>query len=90
MPEIDVNQSRKCNGVGTHDQIIHFTNGDKRLIQGVVYVWEQGWVHIVDYLGVEYVINKNNVNFYERVSKGGEGNGSSGSAKKTRRKRNGT
>jgi len=90
MPEIDVNQSRKYNGIGTHDQIIHFTNGDKRLIQGVVYVWEHGWVHIVDYLGVEYVINKANVNFYERVSKGGEGNGSSCGVKKARRKRNGT
>ena len=90
MSEIDINLSRKCNGVGTHDQIIHFTNGDKRLIQGVVYVWEQGWVHVVDYLGVEYVINKANVNFYERVSKGGEGNGSSSSSKKARSKRNAT
>ena len=89
--------SRKCNGVGTHDQIIHFVNGDKRLIQGVQYVWEQGWVHIVDYLGVEYVVNKNNVNFYERVSRGGEGNANTDSSKlektrsnikKTRSKRN--
>ena len=70
---IDVNMSRKSNGVGEHDQIIHFVGGVKRLIQGVQYVWENEMVHIVDYLGVEYVVNKNNVLFIERFSKGGKG-----------------
>ena len=70
---IDVNQSRKSNGVGTHDQIIHFINGSKRLIQGVRFVWENEMVHIVDYLGVEYIVNKANVLFTERISRGGEG-----------------
>lgn len=30
-------------------------------------------VHIIDYLGVEYIVNKANVNFIERLSKGEEG-----------------
>lgn len=72
---IDVNLSRKSNGAGTHDQIIHFINGSKRLIQGVKFVWENEMVHIVDYLGVEYIINKSNVLMVERISKGGEGHG---------------
>lgn len=67
--DVDVNKSRKCNGQGKqHDQIIHFVGGVKRLIQGVMYTWENEMVHLVDYLGVEYVINKNNVLFFERVS----------------------
>ncbi len=72
---IDINLSRKSNGVGSHDQIIHFVGGIKRLIQGVQYVWEQEMVHIVDYLGVEYVVNKQNVLFFERVSYSGKGGG---------------
>jgi hypothetical protein len=65
---VDINLSRKCNGVGRHDQIIHFDNGEKRYIQGVVYIWENEMTHIVDYLGVEYIINKSKVLFVERVS----------------------
>jgi hypothetical protein len=72
---IDVNLSRKSNGVGQHDQIIHFINGSKRYIQGVLYIWENEMTHIVDYLGVEYIVNKSNVLFVERISKGGDGNG---------------
>lgn len=70
---VDVNASRKANGVGEHDQIIHFVGGIKRLIQGVKFVWEQEMVHIVDYLGVEYIVNKNNVLFIEKFSYGGKG-----------------
>ena len=70
---IDVNLSRKCNGTGQHDQLIHFDNGEKRLIQGVVYIWENEMLHIVDYLGVEYIINKHRVLFTERISRGGKG-----------------
>ena len=72
---IDINLSRKSNGVGRHDQIIHFINGSKRLIQGVEFVWENEMVHVVDYLGVEYIINKSNVLMVERISRGGEGHG---------------
>ena len=70
---IDINLSRKCNGVGQHNQIIHFDNGEKRVIQGVVYIWENEMLHIVDYLGVEYIINKDRVLFTERFSQGGKG-----------------
>jgi len=70
---VDINLSRKCNGVGQHNQLIHFDNGEKRIIQGVVYIWENEMVHVVDYLGVEYIINKNRVLFIERFSQGGEG-----------------
>ena len=73
---IDINLSRKSNvGRMQHDQIIHFINGSKRLIQGVVYIWENEMTHIVDYLGVEYIINKSNVLMVERISRGGEGHG---------------
>ncbi len=71
---ININASRKCNGVGKHDQIIHFDNGEKRVIQGVLYVWENEMLHIIDYLGVEYIINKDRILFTERFSQGGEGN----------------
>jgi len=80
---IDINLSRKSNGVGRHDQIIHFDNGEKRYIQGVLYVWENEMVHLVDYLGVEYIINKKRVLFTERISRGGEG--SSGLVKTQRK-----
>jgi hypothetical protein len=66
--DINVNKSRKCNGLGSHDQIIHFIGGEKRLIQGVVAVWENEMTHIIDYLGVEYIVNKSNVLFTERFS----------------------
>ena len=59
----------------THDQIIHFIGGQKRLIQGVKYIWENEMTHIVDYLGIEYIINKSNVLMIERISKGEEGYG---------------
>lgn len=72
---IDINRSRKSNGLGRHDQIVHFTNKEKRYIQGILFIWENEWTHIVDYLGVEFIINKDNVNFIERFSRGGEGYG---------------
>jgi len=43
--------------------------GEKLLIQNVEYIWEKEMVHIIDMLGVEYVINKNNVLYYERIAK---------------------
>lgn len=73
--DISINDSRKCNGVGTHDQIIHFINKEKRMIQGVVAIWENEMTHIVDYLGIEYIVNKDNVLFTERISRGGVGYG---------------
>ena len=74
--DIDVNATRKSNAREMeHDQIIHFINGEKRLIQGVRFVWENEMVHIVDYLGVEYIVNKDNVLFTERISRGGAGYG---------------
>jgi hypothetical protein len=73
--DIDINLTRKSNGIGTHDQIIHFNNGEKRYIQGITHIWENEMVHILDYLGVEYIVNKQNVLFIERFSKGGEGYG---------------
>jgi hypothetical protein len=45
------------------------------VIQGVQFIWENEMTHIVDYLGVEYIINKSNVLFVERISRGGEGHG---------------
>ncbi len=71
---IDINLSRKANGVGRHDQIVHFDNKETRYFQGIVYIWENKMVHLVDYLGVEYVINPDKVNYYERFSFDGEGN----------------
>lgn len=64
---IDIARQRQCNGAGSHHQIIHFVGGVKRLIQNVVYIWENEMVHIVDANGVEFVVNKNNVLFYERM-----------------------
>lgn len=61
---------RKVNIPGeTHSQIIHFDNGDKLLIQDVEYIWEKEMVHIVDIRGIEYVVNKHKVNYYERIAK---------------------
>ena len=61
---------RKVNVPGeTHSQIIHFDNGDKLLIQDVEYIWEKEMVHIVDIRGIEYVVNKHKVNYYERIAK---------------------
>lgn len=80
---IDINKQRQCNhpnGEVSHHQIIHFMGGEKLLIQNVTYIWEKEMVHIVDAIGVEYVINKNNVLYYERVAKGDEdANGTEGS-----------
>ena len=73
---LDINQSRKSNtSEANHDQIVHFIGGTKRYIQGVTFVWENEMVHVVDYLGVEYIINKANVLFVERFSRGGNGDG---------------
>ena len=74
---IDVNFSRKSNGMGTHDQIIHFINGEKRYIQGILYIWENEMIHMIDYLGVEYIVNKQNVLFTERMSRKGDADGDS-------------
>lgn len=80
---VDVNRQRQCNGAGSHHQIIHFVGGVKRLIQNVTFIWENEMVHIVDVNGVEYVVNKNNVLFYERLKIGegkqnGHGNAGNG------------
>jgi len=85
---IDINKQRQCNIPGlSHHQIIHFMGGEKLLIQNVEYIWEKEMVHIVDKLGVEYVINKNNVLYYERIAKKGEKNAESRKRTKTRGKK---
>lgn len=83
---LDINLSRKSNGVGRHDQIIHFDNGEKRYVQGVKWIWENQMVHIVDYLGVEYIINPKRVLYTERFSPGGEGYGGLEKSKEQSRK----
>lgn len=87
---IDLNVQRQCNhphGKVTHHQIIHFNNGDKLLIQNVVYIWEKEMVHIVDLAGIEYVVNKHNVLYYEKAEAKGERDGRSTDRVKARRKR---
>ena len=64
---ISISKQMRCNGHGTHHQIIHFVGGIKRQIQNVKYVWENEMTHIVDTDGVEYIINKNNVLFVEKL-----------------------
>jgi len=84
---IDINKQRQCNVPGlSHHQIIHFIGGEKLLIQNVTYIWEKEMVHIVDAIGVEYVINKNNVLYYERVAKNKEKK-SENSTKRSKRRR---
>jgi len=59
---IDTNTSRQCNtGRHKHHQIIHFVGGVKRLIQNVMYVWENEMVHIADELGVGMSIYQRNL-----------------------------
>lgn len=48
-----------------HHQILHFRDGYKRTINNVVKVWQQGWTHIVQENGVEWIINDDNVNCVE-------------------------
>ena len=49
---ISISKQMRCNGHGTHHQIIHFVGGIKRQIQNVKYVWENEMTHIVDTDGV--------------------------------------
>lgn len=69
--DVDINKSRRSNGQGTHDQIIHFDNGEKRYVQGIQYIWENKMIHMVDYLGVEWIINPDRVLFTERMARKG-------------------
>lgn len=48
-----------------HNQIIHFKDGYKRTIMNVVKVWQQGWTHIVQENGVEWIVNDDNVDCVE-------------------------
>ena len=67
---IDINKQRQCNVCNwSHDQNIHFDNGEKLLIQNVKWIWEMEMVHIIDAVGVEYVLNKHRILYYERISK---------------------
>ena len=67
---VDINEQRQCNVSGwSHDQNIHFDNGEKLLIQNVKWIWEMEMVHIIDAVGVEYVLNKHRILYYERISK---------------------
>ena len=44
-----------------HRQIIHFIDGNKRVIENVIYIWENEMTHIVTFSGTEWIINKKNV-----------------------------
>jgi len=44
-----------------HNQIIHFVDGNKRTIFGVIKVWQNTWTHIVTEKGIEWIINPANV-----------------------------
>ena len=59
MMENKLIQNRK------HNQIIHFRDGHKRTINNVIKVWQQGWTHIVQESGVEWIINDGNVDCIE-------------------------
>lgn len=85
---VDINQQRQCNAPGlSHHQNIHFLNGESLLIQNVQFIWEKRWTHIIDAVGVEYVINPKNVTFFERVPVRKEKkHGKSGSRSKKRPK----
>jgi hypothetical protein len=48
-----------------HNQIIHFKDGLKRFIPNVVKVWENEMTHIQTDKGIEWIINKTNVNCVE-------------------------
>ena len=46
-----------------HTQIIYFENGSKRFIHNVVKVEESTMIHLIDSKGIEFVINKDKVNY---------------------------
>jgi hypothetical protein len=50
---------------GVNNQIIHFSDGQKRTISNVKKIWENEMTHIVDGEGTEWIINKDNVNVVE-------------------------
>lgn len=82
---LDINKQRQCNVCDwSHDQNIHFDNGEKLLIQNVKWVWEMEMVHIVDAIGVEYVINKHRILYFEKLSKGKEQSRGKGSKRSKR------
>jgi hypothetical protein len=49
-----------------HNQIIFFTNGSKRTIMRVKWIWENEMIHLVTENGIEFVINKDKVLFTQR------------------------
>ncbi len=48
-----------------HNQIIHFSSGRKATITNIIKVWEDSLIHLVREDGVEYIVNKNNVDYSE-------------------------
>lgn len=44
-----------------HNQIIHFTDGNKRTLFNCVKVWQNTWTHIKQEDGKEWIINPDNV-----------------------------
>ncbi len=50
-----------------HNQIIHFCGGRKATVLRIIKVWEDSMVHLVRDDGVEYIINKDNVDYVEVV-----------------------
>lgn len=49
-----------------HDQIIHFRDGTKRTIKGVVWIWENEAVHLITENNNEFIIYKENLLFIKR------------------------
>ena len=59
--------SREKDGSYTvHDQIIHFTDGHKRYIKGVKYIWENEMIHLITVNEREFIVNKDNVLMIQR------------------------
>ena len=48
-----------------HNQIIHFRDGYKRTINNVIKVWQQGWTHVIQENGIEWIVNDENVDCIE-------------------------
>lgn len=49
-----------------HVQIIHFTDGTKRTIMGVKWVFENAMVHLITENNIEFIINNDKVLFIQR------------------------
>ena len=48
-----------------HNQILHFSSGQKRTLLNVVKVWQNEWTHVLLENGTEWIVNPKNVNAIE-------------------------